>query len=90
MSGTRNVETKNRSHDAVETCGEALKRSAKEGTTVPCTRKKQSPFGSTCGQRLGRTDRQVQQNTWTKKWKCCTDLINNELMEIEADQKYVP
>ena len=34
-SGTSNVETKNWSHDAVETCGEVLKKSAKEGTAVP-------------------------------------------------------
>ena len=39
MSGTSNVETKNWSHDTIETCGKVLKRSAKEGTTVPCTRK---------------------------------------------------
>ena len=51
----RNVETKNWSHDTIETCGKVLKkRSAKEGTTVPCTRKEQSTFGSACGQRLGR------------------------------------
>ena len=50
MCGTRNAETKNRSHDAIETCGEVLKRSAKEGTTVPRTRTEQSTFGSPCGQ----------------------------------------
>ena len=32
-----NVETKNRSHDAVETCGEVPERSAKEGTAGPRT-----------------------------------------------------
>ena len=50
--GTRNVETKNRSHDAVETCGEVLKRIAKEGTTVRRTRTEQSTFGRPRGQRL--------------------------------------
>ena len=37
------------SHDTIETCGKVLKRSAKEGTTVPCRRKEQSTFGRTCG-----------------------------------------
>ena len=40
------------------------KRSAK-GTTVPCTRKEQSTFGSTCGQRLGRRHCNASKHDWS-------------------------
>ena len=42
--------TKNRLHDAVETCGEVPERSAKEGTAVLRTGTEQSTFGSARGQ----------------------------------------
>ena len=52
---------------AVETCGEVLKRSAKEGTTVPCTRTEQSTFGSPSGQRLGRRHCFASKHDWSDR-----------------------
>ena len=50
-----------------ETCGKVLERSAKEGTTVPCTRKEHCAFGSTCGQRLGRRHSNASKHDWSDR-----------------------
>ena len=74
-----------RSHDALETCGEVLKRSAKEGTAVHRTRTEQSTFGSPCGQRLGRRHCNASKHDWSDR-ETWTTFAQTQLNGTKRDR----
>ena len=64
--------------------GKVLRRSAKEGTTVCCTRKEQSTFGSPCGQRLGRRHHNASKHDWSDR-ETWTTFAQTQLKGAKCD-----
>ena len=62
-----------------------LARSTKESTTVPCTRKEQSTFGSTSGQRLGRRHCNASKHDWSDR-ETWTTFAQTQLNGTKRDR----
>ena len=87
MSFSRNVTTDSKTHDAVETSGEVLERSAKKSTAVSREGAKRSAVGRARGQQQGWRPSVVLKHIWSglaERKNTCSDTVPQCKTSLDA------